>query len=249
MGTGRALWLAVPIVACALLGGARAAEDQAATYAGRRSAMLEVIQAHAGAGYSPALAREISAPVLAAMGRVERHEFVPEALRHRAYEDRPLPIGYGQTISQPYIVALMTDLLEPAPGARLLEVGTGSGYQAAVLAELGLEVYTIEIVPELGEQAAARLKRLGYGTAATRVGDGYNGWPEGAPFDGIVVTAAAGHVPPPLIAQLKPGGRMVIPVGPAFMVQQLVLVTKAKDGTLRTRQLLPVRFVPLTGRH
>ncbi|MEE8499094.1 MAG: protein-L-isoaspartate O-methyltransferase, partial [Kiloniellales bacterium] len=148
-----------------------------------------------------------------------------------------------------YIVALMTDLLEPAPGARLLEVGTGSGYQAAVLAELGLEVYTIEIVPELGEQAAARLKRLGYGTAATRVGDGYNGWPEGAPFDGIVVTAAAGHVPPPLIAQLKPGGRMVIPVGPAFMVQQLVLVTKAKDGTLRTRQLLPVRFVPLTGRH
>ena len=249
MSTGRALWLAVPIVACALLGGARAAEETAATYAERRAAMLEVIQAHAGAGYSATLGPAISPAVIAAMGRVERHEFVPEALRHRAYEDRPLPIGYGQTISQPYIVALMTDLLEPAPGARLLEVGTGSGYQAAVLAELGLEVYTIEIVPELGEQAAARLKRLGYGTAATRVGDGYNGWPEGAPFDGIVVTAAADHVPPPLIAQLKPGGRMVIPVGPAFMVQQLVLVTKAKDGTLRTRQLLPVRFVPLTGRH
>ncbi len=249
MGTGRALWLAVPIVACALLGGARAAEDQAATYAGRRAAMLEVIQAHAGAGYSAALAPAISPAVIAAMARVERHEFVPETLRHRAYEDRPLPIGYGQTISQPYIVALMTDLLEPAPGDRLLEVGTGSGYQAAVLAELGLEVYTIEIVPELGEQAAARLERLGYGTAVTRVGDGYHGWPEGAPFDGIVVTAAADHVPPPLIAQLKPGGRMVIPVGPAFMVQQLVLVTKAKDGTLRTRQLLPVRFVPLTGRH
>jgi protein-L-isoaspartate(D-aspartate) O-methyltransferase len=249
MGKGRALWFALLVAVCALIGGARAADDTAAAYAERRAAMLEVIQSHAGAGYSAALAPAISPAVIAAMSRVERHEFVPEALRDRAYEDRPLPIGYGQTISQPYIVALMTDLLEPGPGDRLLEVGTGSGYQAAVLAELGLEVYTIEIVPELAEQAAARLERLGYDKAATRVGDGYHGWPERAPFDGIVVTAAADHVPPPLVAQLRPGGRMVIPVGPAFMVQQLVLVTKAADGTLRTRQLLPVRFVPLTGRH
>jgi protein-L-isoaspartate(D-aspartate) O-methyltransferase len=173
---------------------------------------------------------------------------VPEALRALAYEDRPLPIGYGQTISQPYIVALMTDLLEPTAGDRVLEIGTGSGYQAAVLAELGLEVYSIEIVPELGDEAAARLDRLGYDKVATRVGDGYDGWPERAPFDGLVVTAAAGHVPPPLIEQLKPGGRMVIPVGEPFRVQRLVLITKAADGSLRSRQLLPVRFVPLTGR-
>jgi protein-L-isoaspartate(D-aspartate) O-methyltransferase len=207
--------------------------------------MLEVVQAHAKAGYAPAA---ISPAVIAAMDRVERHEFVPEALRALAYEDRPLPIGYGQTISQPYIVALMTDLLEPTAGDRVLEIGTGSGYQAAVLAELGLEVYSIEIVPELGDEAAARLDRLGYDKVATRVGDGYDGWPERALFDGLVVTAAAGHVPPPLIEQLKPGGRMVIPVGEPFRVQHLVLITKAADGTLRSRQLLPVRFVPLTGR-
>jgi len=207
--------------------------------------MLEVVQAHAKAGYAPAA---ISPAVIAAMDRVERHEFVPEALRALAYEDRPLPIGYGQTISQPYIVALMTDLLELMPGDRVLEIGTGSGYQAAVLAELGLEVYSIEIVPELGDEAAARLDRLGYDKVATRVGDGYYGWPERALFDGLVVTAAAGHVPPPLIEQLKPGGRMVIPVGEPFRVQHLVLITKAADGTLRSRQLLPVRFVPLTGR-
>ena len=207
--------------------------------------MLEVVQAHATAGYAPAA---ISPAVIAAMDRVERHEFVPEALRALAYEDRPLPIGYGQTISQPYIVALMTDLLEPAAGDRVLEIGTGSGYQAAVLAELGLEVYSIEIVPELGDEAAARLDRLGYDKVATRVGDGYDGWPERALFDGLVVTAAAGHVPPPLIEQLKPGGRMVIPVGEPFRVQRLVLITKAADGSLRSRQLLPVRFVPLTGR-
>ncbi len=247
MGTGRTRWLVAVLAASgALLMGPPAAGDEAAIHAHRRAEMLEVVQAHATAGYAPAA---ISPAVIAAMGRVERHEFVPEALRAQAYEDRPLPIGYGQTISQPYIVALMTDLLEPAPGDRVLEIGTGSGYQAAVLAELGLEVYSIEIVPELGDEAAARLERLGYGGIATRIGDGYFGWPERAPFDGLVVTAAAGHVPPPLIEQLKPGGRMVIPVGRPFMVQQLVLVTKAKDGTLRTRQLLPVRFVPLTGRH
>jgi protein-L-isoaspartate(D-aspartate) O-methyltransferase len=225
--------------------GPPAAGDEAAIHAHRRAEMLEVVQAHAKAGYAPAA---ISPAVIAAMDRVERHEFVPEALRALAYEDRPLPIGYGQTISQPYIVALMTDLLELMPGDRVLEIGTGSGYQAAVLAELGLEVYSIEIVPELGDEAAARLDRLGYDKVATRVGDGYDGWPERAPFDGLVVTAAAGHVPPPLIEQLKPGGRMVIPVGEPFRVQHLVLITKAADGTLRSRQLLPVRFVPLTGR-
>jgi protein-L-isoaspartate(D-aspartate) O-methyltransferase len=246
MGTGRTRWrIAVLAVSWALLVSPPAVGDEAATHAHRRAEMLEVVQAHATAGYAPAA---ISPAVIAAMGRVERHEFVPEALRAHAYEDRPLPIGYGQTISQPYIVALMTDLLEPAAGERVLEIGTGSGYQAAVLAELGLEVYSIEIVPELGDEAAARLERLGYGGIATRTGDGYFGWPERAPFDALVVTAAAGHVPPPLIAQLKPGGRMVIPVGEPYRVQRLVLITKAADGSLRSRQLLPVRFVPLTGR-
>ncbi len=247
MGIDRAPWIAVLVACAALLAGpGAAAEDSDAPYAERRAHMLEVIQAHARGGYSPALAPAISPAVMAAMGRVPRHEFVPEDVRAQAYEDRPLPIGYGQTISQPYIVALMTDLLEPAAGDRVLEIGTGSGYQAAVLAELGLEGYTIEIIPELGAAAAARLQRLGYEAVLTRTGDGYYGWPEHAPFDGIVVTAAAEHVPPPLVEQLKPGGRMVIPVGPAFMVQQLVLVTKAADGAVRTRQLLPVRFVPLT---
>jgi protein-L-isoaspartate(D-aspartate) O-methyltransferase len=248
METGRRARLVLVAAIWALLAPGIALAEEAAEYARHRAEMLEVIQEHAGQGYSPALAPAISPAVIAAMGRVARHDFVPEALRARAYEDRPLPIGYGQTISQPYIVALMSDLLKPARGQVMLEIGTGSGYQAAVLAELGIETYTMEIVPELGAAAAARLDRLGYGRARVKVADGYHGWPEHAPFDGIVVTAAADHVPPPLIAQLKPGGRMVIPVGPAFMVQQLVLVTKAADGTTRTRQLLPVRFVPLTGR-
>ena len=256
MGCGRsaglvfvaAIWTllaAAPVLAPAL---APALAEEAAGSARQRARMIEVIQEHAGQGYSPALAPAISPAVIAAMGRVPRHEFVPEALRARAYQDRPLPIGYGQTISQPYIVALMTDLLKPARGQVMLEIGTGSGYQAAVLAELGIEVYTMEIVPQLGEAAARRLERLGYGSVRVKVTDGYHGWPEKAPFDAIVATAAADHVPPPLVAQLKPGGRMVIPVGPPFMVQQLVLVTKAADGTVSTRQLLPVRFVPLTGR-
>ena len=232
-----------------LLAAAPARSGEAAAYAQARAQMIEVIQDHAGQGYAPMLAPAISPAVIAAMGRVPRHDFVPEALRAHAYQDRPLPIGYGQTISQPYIVALMTDLLKPARGQVMLEIGTGSGYQAAVLAELGIEVYTMEIVPQLGAAAAARLERLDYGRARVKVADGYHGWPEKAPFDGIAVTAAADHVPPPLVAQLKPGGRMVIPVGPPFMVQQLILVTKAADGTVSTRQLLPVRFVPLTGRN
>ena len=187
--------------------------------------------------------------VLEAMQTVPRHFFVEDALRAQAYGDFPLPIGEGQTISQPYIVAVMTELLNPRPGDRILEVGTGSGYQAAVLAELVKEVYTIEIIEPLGLAARKRLKILGYDNVTVRIGDGYYGWPEKGPFDGIVVTAAASHVPPPLLAQLKPGGRMIIPVGSRYLTQQLVLINKKEDGTLQTRQLLPVRFVPLTGSH
>ncbi len=185
--------------------------------------------------------------VIGAMLAVPRHEFVPSDLRGLAYSDRPLPIGEGQTISQPYIVALMTELLELRPGDTVLEVGTGSGYQAAVASHLADSVFTIEILPGLAEQAARRLRDLGYSDVVTREGDGYYGWPDRAPFDGIVVTAAAGHIPPPLVEQLEPGGRMVIPVGGQFQVQQLVLVEKRPDGSVTTRSLVPVRFVPLVG--
>jgi protein-L-isoaspartate(D-aspartate) O-methyltransferase len=181
------------------------------------------------------------------MRAVPRHLFVPERHQGSAYADRPLPIGLGQTISQPYIVALMTELLAVEPGDRILEVGTGSGYQAAVAAQLADSVFTIEILDELAASAAERLRRLGYGNVAARQGDGYFGWEEHAPFDGILVTAAAGHIPPPLVAQLAPGGRMVIPVGGVFQVQHLVLVEKAPDGRVRTRNVLPVQFVPLVG--
>jgi protein-L-isoaspartate(D-aspartate) O-methyltransferase len=185
--------------------------------------------------------------VLRAMRAVPRHLFVPERHQGSAYADRPLPIGLGQTISQPYIVALMTELLAVEPGDRILEVGTGSGYQAAVAAQLADSVFTIEILDELAAAAAERLRRLGYRNVAARQGDGYFGWEEHAPFDGILVTAAAGHIPPPLVAQLAPGGRMVIPVGGVFQVQHLVLVEKAPDGRVRTRNVLPVQFVPLVG--
>jgi protein-L-isoaspartate(D-aspartate) O-methyltransferase len=187
--------------------------------------------------------------VMEAMARVPRHQFVPKDERGHAYENRPVPIGYGQTISQPYIVALMTDMLRLKPGDRVLEVGTGSGYQAAILADLGVRVFTVEIIEELGKRARADLQRLGYSSVTARVADGYYGWPEEAPFDGIVVTAASSHVPPPLIKQLRPGGRMVIPVGGQFQVQQLMLVEKSADGKVKNRQVLPVRFVPLTGGH
>jgi protein-L-isoaspartate(D-aspartate) O-methyltransferase len=193
--------------------------------------------------------KELDPKVMDAMRKVPRHEFVPVQVRHLAYENRPLPIGHGQTISQPYIVALMTDLLEPKRQHKVLEVGTGSGYQAAILAELVAEVFTIEIIEPLGNEARERLKQLNYKNAHVRIGDGYYGWEGQGPFDGIVVTAAASHIPPPLIQQLKPGGRMVIPVGSRFMVQQLVVVEKDAKGKLTTRQILPVRFVPLTGEH
>ena len=185
--------------------------------------------------------------VMEVMARVPRHEFVPANQRRYAYQNRPLPIGYGQTISQPYIVALMTDLLRLESGDRVLEVGTGSGYQAAVLAELKTDVFTVEIIPELGREVADRFERLGYKGITTRIGDGYFGWEDHAPFDGIIVTAAAAHIPPPLVRQLKPGGRMVIPVGGPFRVQQLTMVEKSATGEVTTRQLLPVAFVPLTG--
>ncbi len=187
--------------------------------------------------------------VLGALERVPRHEFVPRALRPEAYADRPLPIGEGQTISQPYIVAIMTQLLGVGPGARVFELGTGSGYQAAVLAELGARVYSVEIVPELASRARETLERLGYREVRVRAGDGYLGWPEAAPFDAILVTAAGDHIPQPLVDQLRPGGRLVMPVGPAFGVQQLQVLEKAADGRLSPREVLPVRFVPITGGH
>lgn len=187
--------------------------------------------------------------VLDSIRKVPRHEFVSEDQRPYAYENRPLPIGYGQTISQPYIVAVMTELLKPKKTDRVLEIGTGSGYQAAILAELVDSVYTIEIVEELGATAAQNLKRTGHNTVNTRIGDGYYGWETAAPFDSIIVTAVASHIPPPLIKQLKPGGRMIIPVGGQFMMQYLTLVLKDSDNKVTTRQILPVRFVPLTGKH
>jgi protein-L-isoaspartate(D-aspartate) O-methyltransferase len=183
--------------------------------------------------------------VLEAMRRVPRHEFVPPEVREESYEDRPLPIGFGQTISQPYIVAFMTESLAPRPDDRVLEIGTGSGYQAAVLARLVRHVWTIEIVPELGERAAATLARLGIANVQVRLGDGYAGWPEHAPFDAIIVTCAPEDVPPPLVRQLADGGRMIIPVG-GEGVQSLVLLEKRGEALRRT-DVLPVRFVPMTG--
>ena len=191
-------------------------------------------------------ARDIEDPqVLAAMGRVPRHLFVPAALRFRAYADHPLPIGNGQTISQPYIVALMTQLAEVEADDVVLEIGTGSGYQAAVLSEIVREVATIEIVPELADTARTRLAELGYRNVTVRTGDGYLGWKEKAPFDAILVTAAAPEVPPPLVEQLAPGAILVIPVGPQSQVQRLLRIQKAADGTTVTREILPVVFVPL----
>ncbi len=189
------------------------------------------------------------ARVLEAMRQTPRHRFVPAAEVPHAYEDRPLPIGYGQTISQPYIVAKMSELAEPKKGQRALEIGTGSGYQAAILSQLVAEVYTIEIIAPLATAARQRLAALGYKNTEVRTGDGYYGWPEKAPFDCIVVTAAANHIPPPLVEQLKPGGRMVIPLGNPFQVQVLVLITKGTKGPrdIQVHNIMPVAFVPLVG--
>lgn len=219
-----------------------------ADYPDARAAMVSDIELFAR------LARDADEPsfgagVLAALAKVERHRFVPPAQMRFAYENRPLSIGYGQTISQPYIVALMTELVAAEADDVVLEIGTGSGYQAAVLAELVDQVYSIEIIEALAREAATRLARLGYDNVTTKLGDGYYGWEEHGPFDAIVVTAASSHVPPPLIQQLKPGARMIIPVGGRFTTQQLLLLEKTNNGEIITRQIAPVRFVPLTGEH
>ncbi len=214
-------------------------------YSMARAAMVDDVR------YYAALARDageetLNEDVMKSLGTVERHEFVPARQQAFAYENRPLPIGHGQTISQPYIVALMTDLIEPGRDFVVLEIGTGSGYQAAILAKLVTHVYSIEIIEALADDATARLAKLGYDNVTIELGDGYHGWEEHAPFDAIVVTAAASHVPPPLIRQLKPGGRMIIPVGGRFMTQQLLLLEKTDDDEVITRQIAAVRFVPLT---
>jgi len=232
---------------CMLPGLSAAVDDD--LYAKPREALIKEIEATALNSASLVGRYTVNPRVLEAIRKVPRHEFVSENLRSFAYDNRPLPIGHGQTVSQPYIVAVMTDLLDLEKGHTVLEVGTGSGYQAAVLAECVKEVYTIEIVGELGKEAQARLKRLGYMNVEVRIGDGYGGWKEKAPFDRIIVTAAGNNIPPLLIEQLKPGGRMVIPVGEPDAAQQLMLLEKQEDGKIKTRRALPVAFVPLTGGH
>jgi protein-L-isoaspartate(D-aspartate) O-methyltransferase len=219
-----------------------------AEYAAARAALVEEIRSYA-ARDSIMESESFEDTILQSLESVRRHEFVPDKLKKEAYENHPLPIGYGQTISQPYIVALMTDLVQPGPDDVILEVGTGSGYQAAVLAKLVKRVYSMEIIEPLAEQARKRLDRLGYSNVETKLGDGYFGWEEHAPYDAIIVTAASSHVPPPLIHQLKPGGRLVIPVGGRFAIQYLLLIEKTEEGEILTRQITAVRFVPLTGDH
>ncbi len=218
----------------------------AADFVKERARMVETVRAYAAQPRSGAPGGRISPRVLAAMGTVPRHMLVPERDWSRAYADQPVPIGYGQTISQPYIVALMTELLQPGPKDVVLEVGTGSGYQAAVLSLLVRHVYTIEIVEGLARRAAADLARLGYGNVTVRAGDGYKGWPAHAPFDGIMVTAAPMEIPPPLIAQLKPGGRLVMPLEDALGHQSLIVLEKDRSGRIVKRKVIAVRFVPLT---
>ena len=228
------LAVAVSVVAPTGLG-AQPSQPGAEAFRRQRAAMVELIRDNGVADVA----------TLRAMTSIPRHEFVPPEHRRRAYGDHPLPIGLGQTISQPYIVAYMTEQLRASPGMKVLEVGTGSGYQTAVLAAIGCEVYTVEIFAALAASARERLGRLGFEGVTTRHGDGHDGWAEAAPFDAIIVTAAAGHIPPALIDQLKPGGTIVIPVGTPFGVQHLILVQKDSSGRVRTRNLLPVRFVPM----
>jgi protein-L-isoaspartate(D-aspartate) O-methyltransferase len=218
---------------------------EAQDFASQRERMVAEVEAMYAETRSETGLAAMSPATRAAMGKVERHRLVPPGEVSRAYRNHPLPIGSGQTISQPYIVALSTDLLQPRPTDVILEVGTGSGYQAAVLAELVSRVYSIELIPELGNTARARLQQLAYKNVEVRIGDGYAGWPEKAPFDGIVVTAAAPRVPKALVDQLKTGGRLVIPVGGEGEIQYLKLLTKRADGGVDEKRVLPVRFVPL----
>lgn len=245
---GAWMFVCMKLLPCIVLLVAMAASAEETSYTAARAAMVEELGLYARLVDDTDDGR-IGSAVMTSMGTVKRHELVPQQQRRFAYENRPLPIGYGQTISQPYIVALMTELIEPNADDIVLEVGTGSGYQAAVLAELVDHVYSIEIIEALAARAKSDLARLGYKNITTRLGDGYYGWDEHGPFDAIVVTAAASHVPPPLIEQLKPGGRMVIPVGGRFMTQTLLLLEKTDTGQMITRQFGAVRFVPLTGKH
>jgi protein-L-isoaspartate(D-aspartate) O-methyltransferase len=224
----------------------REATAQDAECVRERAAMIETIRAYARSDVSGLGQQGLSERVLEAMGQTKRHLFIPERSCSIAYADRPVPIGLGQTISQPFIVALMTQLAEVAPDHVVLEVGTGSGYQAAILARLARKVCTIEIIPALAEAAAKTLKDLAYDNVSVRLGDGYDGWPECSPFDAIVVTAALGQVPPPLIEQLKVGGRLIMPVGPGYSTQQLTVVEKIAPGKTTTRAVALVRFVPFT---
>ncbi len=248
---GHVKWRSLGIAAAcgALLGLLAAPAPAQDPYAAARAQLVREIEGDVRRTAELLKREALHDDVLDAMNSVPRHRFVPPGEVDRAYLNRPLPIGHGQTISQPYIVALMTDLLDVAAGDRVLEIGTGSGYQAAVLAALGVDVWTIEIIEPLATSAERRLADLGYDRVRVRHGDGYYGWPEQAPFDGIVVTAAASHIPPPLVRQLKVGGRMIIPVGSRFAVQELILVTRAGEDEFSARQVLPVRFVPLTGGH
>lgn len=238
-----AILLSVLVLLGVTAAGPSAQDDR---YAVPRARMVAQVAAMARETASVTGRPALGEAVMSAMSRVPRHRFVPLIQERLAYENRALPIGEGQTISQPFIVALMTDLLDPRREHTVLEVGTGSGYQAAVLAELVTRVYTIEIVEPLGRRARQLLQELGYRNVEVRIGDGYNGWPDAAPFDSIVVTAAPPAIPQPLIDQLKPGGRMVIPTGRSDDVQFLLVVEKQPDGTSTTRRTLPVRFVPLT---
>lgn len=212
-----------------------------------REEMIETIVAEARATGRQTGRPRLDARVLDALKTVPRDAFVPDDLVDSAYDNRPLPIGEGQTISQPFIVALMTDLLDPGPADRVLEIGTGCGYQAAVLARLVASVHSIEYLPELARRAEATLARLGYDNVHPRAGNGREGWPEAAPFDGIIVTAGATDVPPALVEQLAPGGRMVLPVGTGRMGQELLRITKSRDGRVERQAVLPVAFVPLQG--
>jgi protein-L-isoaspartate(D-aspartate) O-methyltransferase len=250
--TGMPFFFSARIVRAALRGvliasGFAMNADAQDRYAAERKAMLEDVARTTRETAAETGRAALSERVMQALARVPRHRLVPAGDEAQAYLNRPLSIGLGQTISQPYIVALMTDLLEVKPGDKVLEIGTGSAYQAAVLAELGARVYTIEIVEPLGREAAARLKALGYSTVETRIGDGYRGWPEHAPFDSIIVTAAPPEVPAELTRQLKAGGRLVIPLGPQLGAQTLYVIEKKTDGALTRRPVLAVRFVPLTG--